>query len=125
MAALPCPPVPVGGFEAEQAARASACRWVYRVGFAGFDCGQGKGKAAAVAGAWARCRVVALVILGKPLLEACGAAGYQSVKGWIDSCKGAKFWDVLRAGREVSAHYEAATVAARRFEIEAEQAAKA
>jgi hypothetical protein len=86
--------------EGDWRARVAAVRWVYRVGFfAVKESATGKGSAAAVAAALARCQVVGRVILGHSLIDACALSGFADVKCWVQSCKAAGFFESLKAAR--------------------------
>lgn len=113
--------------QSEQAARRGLIRWVYQVGFREFKSklpkgGTGAGNAAAIRAARSRCRVVANVILGASLVDACAmpdkstlrtinatggecveqvelsrASGFSSFKSFSESCSKAGFWESLQA----------------------------
>jgi hypothetical protein len=116
--------------ESRQFPRRAFVRWVYDVGFRQFKAAlpDGKGKGPAVKGARSRCRVVANVILGQSLADACALSGLASVKGWVQSCKASGFFESLKAARLKAVldcqAVESARIAQRRFALQAAAAVK-
>lgn len=112
-------------------ARRAAARWVFDVGLRRFAAGlpASQGKAAAVKAARARCHVVGRVIMGASIADACSAAGFATVKNWVESCKRVGFFESLRAARAASASdcaaVELARVSARSYALQAAAAARA
>lgn len=113
--------------ESVTAAKSTFVRWVYRVGL--FDYrreleGQGvkgNGLREALRGAKRRCRVVAGVIRGDSLAQACAAAGFDSIASFNDSVRRNGFWQRLASARLANdnSRVEQAKVAQRRFALEA------
>jgi hypothetical protein len=116
--------------EREQFTRRAFVRWVYQVGFREFKATlpKSKGSGRAVNAARSRCRVVANVILGQSLSDACALSGFRTVQNFVESCKGAGFFESLRDARQAAIldcqAVESARVAQRRFALQARAAIK-
>ena len=112
----------------ERVARLAFVRWVWQVGYGQFKrqlSGTGAGVAAQLRAAKSRCRVLGNVIMGQPLLESCGMAGFNTVKAFGESCDSAQLDKALKASRAAairdSASVECARVAQRRYALQAAQ----
>jgi hypothetical protein len=111
-------------------ARRAAVAWVYRVGYRQFKATLGKrGTGRAVQAALSRCRVVASVIMGASLTDACAATGFASFKVFAQSCKESGFAAALRDARARAAmdgsQVEQYRIAMRRYALEVAQHARA
>lgn len=112
---------------ADDAARRSAARWVFRVGLGQFRAGlardmHGPARAAALRAARSRCRVVVNVLFGSSLPDACALASFSTVRKFAESCTAAGFWEALRDAAETGRdgwHTEPALVAQRHHALEA------
>ena len=83
---------------------------------------------AQVKAARSRCLVVANIIEGQSLADACANSGFVLVKAFVQSCKAARFFPALREARKAAimdcGTVEQARTAQRRYALQAAQAIK-